>query len=71
MTAISLTPGFIEVTMFGGAPNYVPNRKIQEVQSITATTIITFSELNQCAYHVYREGVISFVHTVIWWSRAH
>ena len=58
MTAISLAPGLIEITMFGGAPHYVPNQRDNQVQSIAATTIITFSELNQCAHHVYREGMI-------------
>ena len=58
VTTISLAPGFIEVTMFGGIPHYIPNQHDNEVQSIAATTIITFSELNQCAHHVYREGVI-------------
>ena len=67
MTAISLAPGLIEITMFGGAPHYVPNQRDNQVQSIAATTIITFSELNQCAHHVYREGVIVIegVHIVI------
>ena len=65
VTAIPLAPGLIEVTMFGGTPHFVPNQ--HEIQSIAATTIITFSELNQHAYHdiVYREGVFSFVPTVI------
>ena len=53
--------------MFGGIPHYIPNQHDNEVQSIAATTIITFSELNQCAHHVYREGVIVIegVHIVI------
>ena len=53
ITAISLAPGLIEVTMFGGVPSFVPGQHASEVQSIAATTIIMFSELNQCAHCVY------------------
>ena len=57
VTAIPLASGFIEVTVFGGDPHYPSNQLDKEVQSIAATTIMTFSELNQCAYHVCTEKV--------------
>ena len=49
MTAISLAPGLTEVTVFGGAPHYNPNQRDRNVQSIAATAILTFGELNLCA----------------------
>ena len=48
LTAISLTPGLIEVTMFGGAPSFFPGQRDSEVHTIAATTIIMFGELNEC-----------------------
>ena len=61
MTAISLTPGLNEVTMFGGSPNNFSGQRDNEVQRMAATTIIIFGELNQCAHRVYREGEISTI----------
>ena len=58
MTAISLAPGLIEVTMFGGSPSLVSGRLDSEIQCMAATTIMMFSELNQCAHCVYGEGEI-------------
>ena len=52
MTAISLTPSLIEVTVFGGDPHYDPYQQFRDIQSIAATTILTFGEL------VYCEGVV-------------
>ena len=37
MTAISLTPGLTEVTVFGGAPHYNPNQLDRDVHTIAAT----------------------------------
>ena len=50
MTAISLTPGLIEVTIFGGSPYSEPNMLDKDIPYIAETTILTFSE---CALHVY------------------
>ena len=57
MTAVSLAPGLIEVTMFGGDIRYhrLLSQPLSEMQSILATAIIMFSELSD---PVYREGVI-------------
>ena len=55
MTAISLAPGLIEVTVFGGALHFVPNQRDSEIQSIAATTILT---LGMCAlYNHFKGGV--------------
>ena len=53
MTVISLTPDLTEVTVFGGAPTFGPTLLDSKVQSMAATTIMMFSELNQCAHCVY------------------
>ena len=45
VTAISLTPGLTEVTVFGGARLFVPNLPARDIQTIAATTILTFGEL--------------------------
>ena len=58
MTAISLTPDLIDVTMFGGAPTFAPTQLDSEIPTMAATTIMMFSELNQCAHCVYGEGEI-------------
>ena len=50
MTAISLTPGLIEVTIYGGSPYYDPNMLNKDMPRIAETTILTLSE---CALHVY------------------
>ena len=44
MTAIALAPTLIEVTVFGGALHFEKSYRI--IQSIAATAILTFSELN-------------------------
>ena len=46
MTAISLTPGLIEVIVFGGASYFDPKESDRDRQSIAATLILTFGELN-------------------------
>ena len=46
--------------MFGGATgsSFVPGQLDSEIQSIAATTVMMFGELNQCAHCVYGEGEI-------------
>ena len=46
VTAISLAPGFTEVTMFGGSSS------LYSVDCLAATTIITFGELNLCPHRM-------------------
>ena len=47
MTAISLAPGLIEVTVFGGSPLFVPKQHASEAQSIAASTVLTFGEFSK------------------------
>lgn len=66
MTAVSLAPGLIEVTMFGGDPHFDLGQRDSEVQSIAATTIIRFSELHQCARVCREDESCAQLITVIW-----
>ena len=49
VTSISLVPGFIEVTMFGGGSFTLYDG---EVQKIAATTVMTFSESHHMCMHI-------------------
>ena len=45
VTAISLAPGLIEVTVFGGCPQYDPGRYADEETKLAATAILNFGKL--------------------------
>ena len=46
LTAISLAPGLTEVTLFGGAPHFIPHQLHRDIQSVASTTVLTFSKFN-------------------------
>ena len=39
-TAFTLSPGIVEVTMFGGSPKYVPGGDDQQQPKIADTTVV-------------------------------
>ena len=45
LTAVSLAPDLTEVTLFGGAPHFVPHQLHRDIQSMAPTTVLTFSKL--------------------------
>ena len=43
-TAFNLSPGVVEVTMFGGSPKYVPREGDQQQHKIAETTVVRLGE---------------------------
>ena len=48
LTAISLAPGLTEITLFGGAPHFIPHQLHRDIQSMAAATVLIFSKFNWC-----------------------
>ena len=61
VTAISLAPGLIEVTVFGGCPQFDPGLSLEKEPKLAATAILNFGKLamtfvsnfKQCKLCVY------------------
>ena len=43
--AIELAPGLIEVTFFGGRPQYDPKKSIDDIPKLSGTVVVTFGML--------------------------
>ena len=43
-TAFNLSPGVVEVTMFGGSPKFVPGGGDQQQSKIAETTVVRLGE---------------------------